>query len=64
MDSLISSSYANLYLEYGDILYPFALQENDKIIVQVIDENGPFLEYTVNNIVYAGNPNGNGQVYI
>ena len=64
LDSLISSSYANLYLEYGDILYPFALQENDKIIVQIIDENGPFLEYTVNNIVYAGNPNGNGQVYI
>jgi hypothetical protein len=65
LDSLISSSYANLYLEYGDILYPFALQENDKIIVQVIDENGPFLEYTVNNIVYAGsNTGGTGQVYI
>lgn len=60
LDSLVSSSYADLYLEYGDILYPFALQENDKIIVQVIDENGPFLEYTVNNITYAGN----GQVYI
>jgi hypothetical protein len=60
LDTLISSSYADLYLEYGDILYPFALQENDKIIVQVIDKNGPFLEYTVNNIVYAGN----GQVYI
>ena len=64
LDSLISSSYANLYLEYGDILYPFALQENDKIIVQVIDENGPFLEYTVNNIIYAGAVNGSGQVYI
>jgi hypothetical protein len=60
LDTIVSSSYANLYLEYGDILYPFALQENDKIIVQVIDENGPFLEYTVNNIIYAGN----GQVYI
>ena len=60
LDTLISSSYANLYLDYGDILYPFALQENDKIIVQVLDENGPFLEYTVNNIVYAGN----GLVYI
>jgi hypothetical protein len=60
LDTIVSSSYANLYLEYGDILYPFALQENDKIIVQVIDENGPFLEYTVNNIVYAGN----GLVYI
>lgn len=59
-DSLVSSSYADLYLEYGDILYPFVLQENDKIIVQVIDENGPFLEYTVNSITYAGN----GQVYI
>jgi hypothetical protein len=64
LDTLISSSYANLYLDYGDILYPFALQENDKIIVQVLDENGPFLEYTVNNIVYTGNPNGNGLVYI
>jgi hypothetical protein len=60
LDTLISSSYANLYLEYGDILYPFALQENDKIIVQVIDENGPFLEYTVSNIIYSGN----GIVYI
>ena len=60
LDTIVSSSYANLYLEYGDILYPFALQENDKIIVQVIDENGPFLEYTVNNILYAGN----NQVYI
>jgi len=60
LDSIVSSSYADLSIEYGDILYPFALQENDKIIVQVIDENGPFLEYTVNNIVYAGN----GSVYI
>jgi len=60
LDTLISSSYSSLYLEYGDILYPFVLQENDKIVVQVIDENGPFLEYTVNNIVYAGN----GLVYI
>jgi hypothetical protein len=55
LDSLISSSYSTLYQEYGDILYPFALRENDKIIVQVIDENGPFLEYTVSNVVYAGN---------
>jgi len=55
LDSLISSSYANLYQEYGDILYPFALRENDKIIVQVIDQNGPFLEYNVSNVVYAGN---------
>lgn len=60
LDSLVSSSYADLSLEYGDILYPFVLQENDKIIVQVIDENGPFLEYTVDNVIYAGN----GQVYI
>lgn len=60
LDSLVSSSYAALYLEYGDILYPFVLQENDKIIVQVIDENGPFLEYTVSSIIYAGN----SQVYI
>jgi len=60
LDSLISSSYANIYQEYGDILYPFVLQENDKIIVQVIDGNGPFLEYTVSNVIYAGN----GQVYI
>jgi hypothetical protein len=60
LDSLVSSSYADLYLEYGDILYPFVLQENDKVIVQVIDENGPFLEYTVSNVIYAGN----GQVYI
>ena len=66
LDSLVSSSYADLYLEYGDILYPFVLQENDKIIVQVIDENGPFLEYTVDTIIYAGNDNSNesGQVYI
>ena len=60
LDSLVSSSYADLSLEYGDILYPFVLQENDKIIVQVIDENGPFLEYTVDNVIYAGN----GQIYI
>jgi hypothetical protein len=60
LDSIISSSYADLYLEYGDILYPFGLRENDKIIVQIIDENGPFLEYTINNIIYAGN----NQVYI
>ena len=60
LDSIVSSSYASLDLEYGDILYPFILQENDKIIVQIIDENGPFLEYTINNVVYAGN----GIVYI
>jgi hypothetical protein len=60
LDSLISSSYSNLVLEYGDIIYPFFLQENDKIVVQVIDQNGPFVEYTVNNINYSGN----GSVYI
>jgi len=60
LDTVISSSYADLYLEYGNIQYPFAIQENDKIIVQVVDENGPFLEYTVNNVIYAGN----GSVYI
>jgi hypothetical protein len=60
LDSLVSSSYADLYLAYGDILYPMALQENDKIIVQVIDKNGPFLEYTVNNVIYSGN----GSIYI
>ena len=64
LDSLVSSSYADLYQEYGDILYPLILQENDKIIVQVIDENGPFLEYTVNNVIYSGDLTGNGIVYI
>jgi hypothetical protein len=54
LDSLVSSSYSNLVTEYGDILYPFLLQENDKIVVQIIDQNGPFVEYTVDNIVYSG----------
>jgi len=60
LDSLISSSYANLFLEYGNILYPFFLQESDKIIVQIVDQNGPFLEYTVSSVIYAGN----GIIYI
>jgi len=55
LDSLVSSSYSDLVLEYGDILYPFLIQENDKIVVQIIDQNGPFVEYTVNNVIYAGN---------
>jgi hypothetical protein len=64
LDSIVSSSYANLVLEYGDILYPFLLQENDKIIIQIIDENGPFVEYTVNNVIYTVGQTGNELVYI
>jgi hypothetical protein len=60
LDSLVSSSYANLSAEYGDILYPFVLEENDKIVVQIIDSNGPFVEYTVDSIDYGGD----GIVYI
>jgi hypothetical protein len=60
LDSSVSSSYSTLYTGYGDILYPFSLNPNDKIVVQVSNTNGPILEYTVNNVFF----NGAGLAYI
>jgi len=60
LDSDVSASYNSLYTSYGDILYPFTLQQNDKIVIQAVDENGPTLEYTVQNTFV----NGAGSSYI
>ena len=54
LDSNISASYSSLFTEYGDILYPFNLEYNDKIIVQAVDETGPILEYTVKDTYVSG----------
>jgi len=54
LDSVVSSSYSSLYQTYGDILYPFYLQPNDKIVIQAVDANGPYSEYTVNNVEFIG----------
>jgi hypothetical protein len=57
LDSAVSSSYSQLYKEYGDILYPFSLQANDKIVIQAVEDNGPYSEYTVNNVQFVGTSN-------
>jgi hypothetical protein len=50
----VTSSYQNLYNQYGEINYPFVLEPNDKIVIQAIDSNGPTLEYTVSNVQFLG----------
>jgi len=47
LNSTVSASYSTLYNEYGDIFYPFLLEENDKIVVQASGSSGPIVEYTV-----------------
>lgn len=54
LNSAISTSYSNLYTNYGDILYPFVLEANDKISIQAINKNGPTLEYTVDKVTFEG----------
>ena len=54
LDSAVSSSYSQLYQTYGDILYPFYLQPNDKIVIQAVAANGPYSEYTVDRVEFAG----------
>ena len=61
LDPLTSASFASLYQNYGPILYPFNLTEGDKIITQIIDDNGPYLEYTVESTYLNGS---NNQTYI
>ena len=61
LDAAVSASYANLYLTYGDILYPFVLEENDKIVAQIESPSGSALVYTVASSSIAG---GTGNVYI
>lgn len=57
LDSAVSSSYSQLYQTYGDILYPFYLQANDKIVVQAFAANGPYSEYTVDRVEFVGASN-------
>jgi hypothetical protein len=54
LDSNVSSSYASLYATYGDILYPFVLQANDKIVIQAYNSIGPTNEYTVDSVQFNG----------
>jgi hypothetical protein len=54
LDSSVSSSYSSLYNVYGDILYPFSLVANDKIVVQAVNASGPLLEYTVDSVFVGG----------
>jgi hypothetical protein len=61
LNPLTSASFASLYQNYGPILYPFDLIEGDKIIFQIIDDNGPYLEYTVENTYFNAS---DGQRYI
>lgn len=54
LDSNVSASYSSLYSVYGDVLYPFSLVANDKVVVQAINESGPILEYTVDSVFVGG----------
>jgi hypothetical protein len=54
LDSSVSSSYNQLYQTYGDILYPFVLQPNDKIVIQAYNASGPSSEYTVDSVQFIG----------
>ena len=55
-----SASFATLYDEYGYIGYPFILEPNDKIIIQIEGANGYAFEYTVQSIFFTGN----GSLYL
>lgn len=57
LNSEVSSSYSNLYSKYGNINYPFGIEENDKIVIQAAGETGPILEYTVDRIAFQGEDN-------
>lgn len=61
LDAQVSASYGGLFDDYGDIFYPFFLQPNDKIVVQITNASGPILEYTVKSVTTIG---GTGLVYI
>jgi hypothetical protein len=55
-----SASFATLYDEYGYIGYPFVLEANDKIVVQIEGANGYAFEYTVQSVSFTGN----GSLYL
>jgi hypothetical protein len=54
LDGNVINAYSTLYESYGDILYPFILEPNDKIVVQVLDDLGVILEYTVKEVFFGG----------
>jgi hypothetical protein len=60
LDAAVTASYSSLYSVYGDILYPFILEANDKIVVQISNNIGPIEEYTVKEVFFSGN----GRAYI
>jgi hypothetical protein len=63
LDSQVSASYGSLYEDYGDIFYPFSLEPNDKIVIQITNANGPILEYTVKSVVTVAGPNNTSFIY-
>ena len=56
LESSVITEYSELYSIYGDVIYPFILTTNDKIVVQAFDETGPLLEYTVDKVQFNGSP--------
>ncbi len=64
LDSQVSASYGSLYEDYGDIFYPFFIQPNDKIVIQITNANGPILEYTVKSVTTVAGANNTSFVYI
>ena len=54
LNSVISSSYSSSYALYGNVNYPFDLDMNDKIVIQAAGDNGPVLEYTVDDVIFQG----------
>ena len=54
-----SASYAPLYQEYGYIAYPFQLEVNDKILIQIENQYGFIFEYNIAQVAIDGNGNVN-----
>ena len=54
LDGNVINAYSTLYESYGDILYPFILEPNDKIVIQVLNNTGVILEYTVREVFFGG----------
>ena len=54
-----SSSFIPLVQSYGNVSYPFQLEPNDKVVIQIEDVTGLFFEYNIDSIFIDGNNNVN-----
>jgi hypothetical protein len=60
LNVVTSASFGILYQEYGYVGYPFFLEPNDKIVVQIEGNDGYLFEYNIDSVAIIGN----GSIYI